>query len=72
MLYRKKYLIGIYGSLLDGEPLLALVDNIKEFSKLMGIKYTNAKVILNKIWHKNSNFIIYCGKRCTVEFIEEE
>ena len=72
MLYRKQYLIGIYGPLSDGEPLLALVDNIKEFAQLMQIKYTNAKVILNKVWHHNSNFIIFNRKRCSIEFIKEE
>lgn len=72
MLYRRNYLIGIYGPLYDGEPLLALVDNIKEFAQLMRIEYSNAKVILNKLWNKHSNFIIYCGRRCTVEFIKEE
>ena len=71
-LYRNKYLIGIYGPLCEGEPLLALVDNIREFAKLMNIKYTNAKVILNKLWNKHNNFIIYCGRRCTVEFIKED
>ena len=68
-LFRKKYCIGIYSPLEDGETLLALLDNIEEFSKMMHISYKNASVTLNSIYRGKHDKIIYRNKLCTVEFI---
>lgn len=68
-LYRNQFIIGIYGPLSEGEQLIGLCDNVKEFAQFMDIKETNARVILNKLFHKECNFIRFYGKICTVEFI---
>ena len=47
MLYRKKYLIGVYAPLSEGETLLGLCENIREFSELMKISYNSAAQILH-------------------------
>ncbi len=70
MLYRGKYLIGIYSLISEGEQLLALVDNYQEFAKLMNIKPSNAAMILSNLFKHKTNKIIYQGKVRTVEFIE--
>ena len=70
MYYKNKYMIGIYSLLEEGEQLLALVDNVSQFAKLMNITINNAKTIIYKLFSKKSNYIIYCGKIRTVEFIE--
>lgn len=72
MLYRKKYLIGIYGPLYDGEPLVGLCDNAKEFAEFMKISVTNATQILYYLFNKKTQYIRVNNKLCTVAFIEEE
>lgn len=71
MLYKGKYLIGIYSLLSEGEQLLALVDNVQQFAKLMNIKMSNAAVIIGNLFKHKTNKIIYCGKVRTVAFIED-
>ena len=68
-MYKKNYLIGIYGSMKDGEPLLGLCENIKEFAELLNINRNTAGVILHKLWNKQTHFIRFNGKLCSVEFI---
>lgn len=70
MLYKGKYLIGVYSLLSEGEQLLALVDNSSQFAKLMGITIYNASTILNNLFKHKTNKIIYHGKIRTVAFIE--
>lgn len=72
MLYRKKYLIGVYAPLIEGETLLALCYNTKEFSELMGITIENATQILYYLFTKKTNSIRFNGSLCSVEFILEE
>lgn len=69
MLYRKKYLIGVYAPETDGETLLGLCENIREFSKLMKISYDSAAQILHLLFTKQTHFIRFAGRLCTVEFI---
>ena len=71
MLYKNKYLIGIYSLLSEGEQLLALVDNANQFAKLMDISYNSASAILSKIFHHKTNYIVYQGRIRTLEFIED-
>ena len=68
-MYRKKYLIGVYAPIEDGETLLGLCDNIKEFAELMKIKYNNAAQILHLLFTKQTHYIRFSGRLCTVEFI---
>ena len=72
MLYKGKYLIGIYSLLNEGEQLLALVDNASQFARLMDITLNNANVILSKLFNHKRKGIIYHGKIRTVEFIPYE
>lgn len=68
-MYKKSYLIGIYGPTKEGEPLLGLCENIKEFADLLDISRNTAGVILHKLWNKQTHFIRFNGKLCSVEFI---
>ena len=70
-LYRNRYMIGIYSLISEGESLLALVDNVKEFAQLMKIKETTARVILNNLFLNKTHYIRYFGKIRTVAFIED-
>ena len=67
--YRGKYIIGIYSLLNEGETLLALCDSVKEFARLMKIKESNARMILQKIYTGKSKHIVYANKLRCVEFI---
>lgn len=71
-LYRNNYLIGIYGPEREGEPLLALVDNISQFAELMEITKLNAANILSNLFNKKYDSIRFLGRLCKVEFIEVE
>ena len=71
MLYKGKYMIGIYSLLHEGETLLALVDNVHEFAKLVGISYNSASVIISKLFAHKRSHIVYQGRIRTVEFIED-
>lgn len=68
-LYRKKYLIGVYAPKSDGETLLALCENIAEFAELMKINRSNAAQILHLLFTKQTHYIRFGGRLCTVEFI---
>lgn len=70
--YRGKFMIGVYSLLSEGETLLALCDNIKEFADLVKITKNNATVILHKLFINSSKNIIYNNKVRNVEFIEVE
>lgn len=69
-LFKGKYLIGIYAPIEEGETLLALCDNAWEFSDLMEISYRTAFKILSNIFNKQTNFIRFFGKNCSIAFIE--
>jgi len=71
-LFKNKYLIGIYAPECEGETLLGLCDNAKEFSEFMGITYKNAHDILTKLFLGIRHYIRFCGKICKVEFIDIE
>lgn len=68
-MYRKNYLIGIYAPKSEGETLLGLCSDIREFSKLMKISYDNAVQILHLLFTKQTHYIRFYGKICSVEFI---
>jgi len=70
-LYRNRYMIGIYSLVSEGETLLALVDNVHEFAKLMGIKDSAARTILQHLYTSKTQYIRYFGKIRTVAFIED-
>lgn len=72
MLYRKKYLIGIYEPVQYGETLIGLCSNIREFSEFMKISYDNAVQILHLLFTKQTHYIRFHGMMCTVEFILDE
>ena len=44
--YRGRFLIGVYTLINEGETLIALCENTKEFAKFMNITENNADVIL--------------------------
>ena len=71
-MYRKHYLIGVYAPLSEGETLLALCNDIREFASLMGINRPNATQILHYIFTGKTNRIRFFGKLCTVGFIDTE
>ena len=70
--YKKHYLIGIYAPLSEGETLLALVDNIKQFSELMQVSTMVATNTLNRLFKKEHDCIRFRGRLCSVEFINTE
>ena len=70
-LYKNRYMIGIYSLLSEGETLLALVNNHKEFAALLGIKETDASAILSNLFKNKTSYIRFRGRIRTVAFIEE-
>ena len=68
--YRGKFMIAVYSLLNEGETLLALCDNVKEFAEYLQVKESNARMILQNIYTNKNKFIKMCGKLRTVEFIE--
>lgn len=68
--YRGKFMIGVYNSISEGETLLALCDNTREFASFMQITDNNADVILHNLYYGKTQYIKIDGKFGTVEFIE--
>lgn len=68
--YRGRFLIGVYSLLSEGETLLALCDNVKEFAEYLKVKESNARVILQNLYTNKHKYIKLNGKLRTVEFIE--
>lgn len=71
-MYKEKYLIGVYDTVENGETLLALCENVKEFSHFLKTSLKTADVILNKIYLGKQKYIVVNKKMRVVEFIEEE
>ena len=71
-LYKGKYLICVYAPAYEGETLLALCQDIREFAQLTGASWKVAQVALYHMMKGMiSNRIRLWGKLCTVEFVEE-
>lgn len=70
--YKGKYMIGIYAPIDQGETLLRLCDNIKEFANVLGITRDNAGMILHAMYTRTHKYIRFNGMKCSVEFIEVE
>ena len=70
--YRGQYLIAVYASIAEGETLLSLCDNVKEFAKYLKTSVSNARVILQNVFTGESEYIIVGHKRRFVEFIDKE
>lgn len=68
--YRGRFAIGIYASEYEGETLLALCDNVREFAKLMNIKESCARMILQNFFTGKNKHIVFNKKFRTLEFID--
>ena len=68
--YRGKFMIGVYSLLHEGETLLALCDNVKEFAQFLKISENNARVTLTHLYTGFTKYIKLNGKLRKVEFIE--
>lgn len=73
-LYKQLYNIAVYSDLKDGETLLALCDNAKEFANYLKVSENSARAILSKVFHGKTRYIIVNNKIRFIEFIiiEEE
>ena len=71
-LYKNKYLIGVYAPIEEGETLIALCDNAKEFAELLDVPRTNADSMLTRLFNGSHQFIRFLNKCCKVEFIDME
>lgn len=69
--YRGKFLIGVYTLINEGETLIALCENTREFAKYMHITENNADVILHNLFYGITKYIKMNGKLRKVEFIED-
>jgi len=70
--YRGRFMIAIYNLITEGETLLALCDNPREFAMFMKITENDAWVILSNLFSRKTKFVKISGKLRTVEFIEVE
>lgn len=68
--YRGRFAIGIYALENEGETLLALCDNVKEFAKLMHIKESCARMILQNFYTGKSKHLVFNKRFRTLEFID--
>jgi len=68
--YRGKYSIAVYSLISEGETLLALCDNYKEFAEFLGTTERSALMILNHLFKGRNKYLRLNGKLRTVEFIE--
>ena len=72
-LYKGKYLICVYAPAYEGETLLALCQDAREFAELTG---ASPKVVRATLYYMMkgviSNRIRLFGRICTVEFVEAE
>ena len=67
-LYLGKYLIGLYDDL-NGDELIALLDNAHDFAEWTGCKIETARVNLMYFYHGWTKHLYYKGKILTVYFI---
>ena len=70
--YRGKYMIAVYSLLHEGETLLALCDNTKEFAEYLKTTENAAKMALSELFRGKRKFIKCSGKIRLVEFIDSE
>lgn len=69
-LYRGRFMIGIYSLENEGETLLALCENVREFAKLMNVSEPCARMILQNVYHGKSKHIVFAKKFRILEFID--
>lgn len=72
MLYKNKYMIGLYETKTDDDSLFQLFDNSREFAEFFNITIQNASTILKKAFDRKTNFFKYQGRLLKIVFIEEE
>ena len=68
--YRGKFMIGVYSLLHEGETLLALCDNVREFADFLNVSENSARVTLTYLYNGLTKYIKLNGKLRKVEFIE--
>lgn len=68
--YRGKFMIGVYSLLHEGETLLALCDNVREFADFLNVSENCARVTLTYLYNGLTKYIKLNGKLRKVEFIE--
>ena len=71
VMYKNKYLIGIYAPVEQGETLLRLCESVSEFAHVLGISMNNAYSILNRLWTGEHKYIRFERMCCGVEFIDD-
>lgn len=71
MLYKNKYMIGLYETRDDDDSLFQLFDNSREFADFFNITIYNASTILKKAFDRKTNFFKYQGRLLKIVFIED-
>lgn len=69
-LYRNRYYICVYAPIADGETLLALCSDCREFAEATGTSYKSAVQILHYLWTGKTNRIRFAGRLCSVAFVD--
>lgn len=69
-LYRGRFMIGIYALEHEGETCLAICENVREFARLMNIKESCARMILQHVYNGKYNRIKFEHKYRTLELID--
>lgn len=70
--FRGRFMIGVYALKHEGETLLALCDNIREFASYLNRSEEYARITISQIETGYKKFIKLNGKLRTVELIEVE
>lgn len=71
-LYKSIYNIAVYGPVKEGETLIALLDNAKEFAEFLKTSENSARAILSKLYNKKAQHLVIDNRMVTVEFLNLE
>lgn len=70
-MYKGQYMIGIY-TYDELELCENIMDTANEFAEYLNISLSLARVILSKVFHGVTNYIIVNGRRKKIEFINSK
>lgn len=71
MLYKSKYLIGVYKALEDDDSLVCLCESVHQFARFFDLTSSDASSVITYAFKNKGHRFKWRGETCEIVFIDE-